>query len=93
MSRLGQILLSLAAAAPAAAQQPFTLETVRRIVGVGAVELSPDGRTAVISVTRPNYGNDRNESELFAVDVGTGATRQLTFERRSVGGAQFSPDG
>ena len=36
------------------AQQPFTLEGVRRLVGVGGVELAPDGRTAVITVTRPN---------------------------------------
>ena len=87
------LLCSLVATPLASAQQPFTLETLRRVVSVGGVELSPDGRTAVISVTRPNYDSDRNESELFAVDVASGATRQLTFERRAVGGAHFSPDG
>ena len=90
-------LASLAAvslvAAPLPAQQPFTLDGLRRIVGVGGVELAPDGRTAVIPVTRPNYSNDRNESELYLVDVTSGATRQLTFERKRVAGARFSPDG
>ena len=61
------------------AQQRLTLEHLRQVVGVGGVELSPDGRTAVITVTRPNYERDKNESELYAVDVKTGTVRQLTF--------------
>jgi len=80
-------------AAPLGAQQPFTLESMRRIVGVGGVELTPDGRTAVVAVTRPNYSTDHNDSELYTVDIASGATRQLTFERRTVAGARFSPDG
>src|SRR6188474_1467296 len=93
----GAVLIPLAAgvlaAAPLRAQQPFTLEGVRRIVGVGGVELAPDGRTAVITVSRPNYSNDRNEAELYAVDVANGSARQLTFERKVIAGARFSPDG
>src|SRR5207253_7711435 len=80
-------------AAPLPAQQPFTLEHLRKAVGVGGVELSADGGTAVITVTRPNYERDRNESDLYAVDVATGTQRQLTFDRRTVGAAHFSPDG
>jgi dipeptidyl aminopeptidase/acylaminoacyl peptidase len=87
------IFLSLLGAAPLAAQQPFTLDGLRRIVGVGGVELAPDGRTAVVSVSHANYQTDHNDSELFAVDVATGAARQLTFERKVVAGAKFSPDG
>jgi dipeptidyl aminopeptidase/acylaminoacyl peptidase len=87
-------MLALAlVAVPLAAQQPFTLESVRRIVGVGGVELAPDGRTAVVTVTRPNYSTDHNDSELYAVDVASGASRQLTFERKTIAGARFSPDG
>ncbi|HEU5219120.1 MAG TPA: S9 family peptidase, partial [Gemmatimonadales bacterium] len=48
---------------------------------------------AVVIVTRPNYQTDHNDSELYAVDVATGAARQLTFERKIVAGARFSPDG
>jgi dipeptidyl aminopeptidase/acylaminoacyl peptidase len=85
-------LLSLAAA-PLGAQQTFTLEHLRRIVGVGGVELAPDGRTAVVTVTRPNYDSNKNESELYAVEVATGVARQLTADRRTVAQAHFSPDG
>lgn len=79
--------------ASAANAQRFTLEHLRQVVGVGGVELSPNGRSAVITVTKPNYDRNRNESELYAVDIASGLIRQLTFERRVVAGARFSPDG
>src|SRR4051794_36927907 len=85
------VLVSLLSAL--SAQQTFTLEHLRQITGVGGVQLSPDGKTAVITVTRPDYNVDRNVSELYAVDVASGSTRQLTFERRTVASPKFSPDG
>ena len=87
------VALLVLCATPATAQQRFTLAHFRQMVGVSGVQLSPDGRVAVITVTRPNYESDRNESELYAVDVATGASHPLTFERRTVAGTQFSPDG
>ena len=83
----------LSAQVAQAGQQRFTLDHFRRIVGVGGVQLSPDGRTAVITVSRPNYDTDRADQALYAVDVASGATRQLTFDRRSVAAATFSPNG
>jgi dipeptidyl aminopeptidase/acylaminoacyl peptidase len=90
---IGCLWLATISAAPVHAQQPFTLEHFRKFVGVGGVELSPDGRTAVITVSHPNYGSDRNEGDLYAVDVATGTQRQLTFGRRPAGGGKFAPDG
>lgn len=75
------------------AQQKFTLEHLRQLTGVGSVQLSPDGKTAVVAVTHPDFSVDRNVSELYAVDVVSGAARQLTFERKSVASPRFSPDG
>lgn len=80
-------------AASAGAQERLTWDHLRKTVGVGGTELSPNGRTVVIAVTRANYERNRNESELYAVDVATGVQRQLTFDRRSVSAARFSPDG
>ena len=87
------LLLLALTAASLDAQSRLTWDDLRRTVGVGGTELSPDGKAAVISVTRPNYERNKNESELFAVDVATGAQRQLTFDRRSVSAARFTPDG
>ncbi|HET7456374.1 MAG TPA: S9 family peptidase [Gemmatimonadaceae bacterium] len=78
---------------PASPSQTFSFEHLRKLVGVGGVEVSPDGRTAVVTVSHPNYESDRTESELYAVDVASGTTRQLTFDRKSVAAAHFSPDG
>jgi dipeptidyl aminopeptidase/acylaminoacyl peptidase len=80
-------------ASPLMAQQRFSLDHLRRVVGVSGVQLSPDGRTAVLTVSRPNYETDKYDASLYAVDVATGATHQLTFERKQVGSPQFSPDG
>ena len=86
-------LLALVSSPLAAQQQRFSLDHFRRIVGVSGVQLSPDGRTAVVTVSRPNYETDKFESALHAVDVATGVAHQLTFERKSVGSPRFSPDG
>ena len=43
-------LLTLAAAPLSAQQQRFSLDHLRRIVGVSGVQLSPDGRIAVLEV-------------------------------------------
>ena len=50
----------------ATAQQRFTIETFKKFVGVGGVQLSPDGKTAVITVSRPDYDTDKTNSELYA---------------------------
>src|ERR1700682_3424291 len=86
------IILALSASS-LAAQQRFSLEHLRRIIGVSGVELSPDGRIAVVTVSRPNFESDKYDQELYAVDVATGTTHQLTFDRTHVSSPRFSPDG
>ena len=86
------VMLALSAS-PLTAQQRFSLDHFRRIVGVSGVELSPDGRTVAVTVSRPNYDTDKYEQALYAVDVATGAARQLTFARTHVGSPRFSSDG
>ena len=94
-TRLAVLLLGVltVGASAVGAQERLTWDHLRKTVGVGGTELSPDGKTVVIAVTRPNYDRNRNESELWAVDVASGAQRQLTFDRRSVSAARFTPDG
>ena len=87
-------VLLLLTSSPAAAETPrFTLETARRVVGVAGARISPDGRTVAAVVTRPNYADNRNESEIYAIELATGAARPLTFERRSASAPRWSPDG
>ncbi len=75
------------------AQQPFSLEDLRQLVGVSSVRISPDGSTIAVITSRANFADDKNEPQLCAVDVATGAVRPLTFNRAHVGSPTWSPDG
>src|SRR5215204_3454813 len=83
--------LLLAPRAPA--QQRFTLDLTRRIIRLSSPAGAPDGRTAAFVVTRPDFTNDRMDSELHAVDLASGAVRQLTYQRHDVSQPAWSPDG
>src|SRR5437868_5402316 len=91
------LVLVLAGLAPAFAAQAagshFSLESLRRLVGVGSPQVSPDGRTVAFLVTKPDYDSDKNESELYVADLATGAMRAMTFERLHVSEPRWSPDG
>ncbi|HET8645065.1 MAG TPA: prolyl oligopeptidase family serine peptidase, partial [Vicinamibacteria bacterium] len=56
-------------------------------------DLSPDGRTAVVSARPDNERNTRARTELFTVDMKTGAVRQLTRNGAPELGPLWSPDG
>src|SRR5262249_24354267 len=71
----------------------FSLDLAHKMVGVSSPRVSPDGRLAVFVVTRPNYVDNRNESELYLVELPSGAPRQVTFERHQVSMPRWSPDG
>src|SRR5215210_25852 len=64
-----------------------------KLVGVSDPQISPDGKLVAVVVSRPNIKDNRNETEIVAVDVASGATRALTFERRGVASPRWSPDG
>jgi len=83
--------LLLAPGAPA--QQRFTLDLTRRIIRLSSPVGAPDGRTAAFVVTRPDFTNDRMDSELHTVDLASGAVRQLTYQRHDVSQPVWSPDG
>jgi dipeptidyl aminopeptidase/acylaminoacyl peptidase len=91
--RLLVFTLLLFASAAHAAGNHFSLESLRKVISVGSPQVSPDGRTVAFIATKPNYDSDKNESELDVVDVATGATRAMTFDRQHVSEPRWSPDG
>ncbi|HEV7766239.1 MAG TPA: S9 family peptidase [Thermoanaerobaculia bacterium] len=64
-----------------------------RLVNLSDPQLSPDGRSVVVLVSRANLKDNRNDSELVLVDIGTAAQRPLTSERRGLAQPRWSPDG
>ncbi len=76
---------------PAAFAERFNLEQSGKVVRVGAPEISPDGRSVVVSVSRTDFKENRYDRELVQVDVATRAQKVLT--RRQASLPQWSPDG
>lgn len=83
------------AAAVLVAAQPgarFDLDSPRKVVRVGDPAIAPDGKTAVITVSRTNMAENRSDGELVLVDIATRAQRVLS-TRRGLNMPIWSPDG
>lgn len=75
------------------AQQKFELADYAKLVHIRDPQLSPDGKQVVILVGRPDYGNNRLNTEMVLVDIISGTKRVLTQDRVSVNNPRWSPDG
>lgn len=84
-------VVSLAAAE--SGKRPLTHEDLWLMRRVGAPVPSPDGRSAVVSVTMPAYDPKEQSVDLWWVSlVDAGAPRQLTQTKAAESGAAWSPD-
>jgi dipeptidyl aminopeptidase/acylaminoacyl peptidase len=85
-------LVALAAHGHANAQaRKLELADLQKIVNVSSPEISPDGKSIVIVVSRVNWGEDRYDDQIVLVDIATGAQRPLTGIRKGLGSPQWSP--
>ncbi len=78
--------------APAEART-LALDDLRMLAGVTTPALSPDGKRAVVVVTRIEWNDDRYDRDLDLIDVATHARRTLTYHRRGLSSPRWSPDG
>lgn len=94
ITTFGLCLLSGAVMTSAEELRPVTHEDVWLMQRLGEPVVSPDGTRAVVSVNKPSYEEDGDESDLWllAVDGKTQAI-QLTSSKESEGGVAWSPDG
>lgn len=72
---------------------PFQLEDVAKIANLSEPQISPDGKEIAVIVSRPNWEEDSEDSEIDLVDVASGRTRSLTFDRTGLDEPRWSPDG
>lgn len=75
------------------AQKKFELSDYAKFVNIADPQISPDGKSVVIVVSRPDYINNRFNAELVLVDVASGKKRVLTQDRYSVSSPRWSPNG
>ncbi len=88
-------LCSIASLLPlaATAANRFTPDDVNRIVGLSSPQLSPDGKHAIVVVSRIDSDGDKYDRELDAIDVRTHERRPLTYHRKGLADPAFSPQG
>ncbi len=83
------VLSFIVIAAPAA--ERFGLEHSGKIVRLSDPQISPDGRSVVVVVSRANFEENRYDVELVLVDTATRAQKVLT--RRRASQPRWSPSG
>ena len=93
MTRLLTLSISLALIVPPALASRFTADDAARVVHVSDPQISPDGKSIVLVVGRPNLKTDKFESDLVLVDIATHAQRVLTHDRVVKGYPRWSPAG
>jgi dipeptidyl aminopeptidase/acylaminoacyl peptidase len=91
---LAAAVVAAAASSPApASARPIRLDDLRKLVGVTSPAISPDGKRAVVVVSRIDWNDDRYDRDLDAIDLTTHARRTLTYHRRGLSDPRWSPDG
>jgi dipeptidyl aminopeptidase/acylaminoacyl peptidase len=75
------------------ATRRIEIADVQKLVGVSDPQISPDGKSIVVLVSRVNWKEDRQDSELVLVDIATRSQRVLTFDRKGLGSPRWSPNG
>lgn len=76
------------------AQKKFELADYAKFVNISDPQLSPDGKSVVIVVSRPDYTLNRYNAELVVIDVASGKKRSLTAaDRFTVSSPRWSPNG
>src|SRR6202040_830604 len=69
------------------------LNDYAKITSVSDPQISPDGKSIVFVVSRPNLEQDRSDRELVLMDIAGGTQHILTYERKGVGSPRWSPNG
>jgi len=90
LAKFTSVLLALAGALGAAR---FSPEHAGRIVRLADPQISPDGKSIAVVVSRANFEEDRYDADLALIDITTYAQRVLTHDRRDVSQPRWSPDG
>jgi dipeptidyl aminopeptidase/acylaminoacyl peptidase len=93
---IATVALVAIAVATAPAQQVarrYSLDDFSRTARVAEPQISPDGRSIAVVVSRANLDENRYDGELLVVDIASGAARSLTTGRVGLASPRWAPDG
>jgi dipeptidyl aminopeptidase/acylaminoacyl peptidase len=75
------------------AQKKFELTDMNKLYTLTDPQISPDGKSVLVVVSKPDTTTNKNKSFIYKVDVVSGATQLLTYERTLVSYPRWSPSG
>ena len=93
LNRLLVPALILALPLVAGEKRAFTIEDLYRLKGVQHLNLSPDGSRLLFEVSSQDLKAAKRATEIWWMDLSTGATRQLTFGPKSCTSSAWTKDG
>jgi dipeptidyl aminopeptidase/acylaminoacyl peptidase len=79
--------------APAAAKQRLTPQALWELKRLGSPQVSPDGRSVVFTIQEWSIAKNRATTNLWLVDVASGATRRLTAATATDAAPAWDPAG
>lgn len=74
-------------------QRKFELGDVDKLYTLTDPHISPDGKSILIVVSNPDTTINKKKSNVYKVDVATGTTQQITYDRTSLSSPRWSPSG
>lgn len=74
-------------------QRNFGLADLDKICTLTDPQLSPDGQSVLVVVSKPDTLTNKNKTALYRVGVASGESRALTFDRTGVSSPRWSPAG
>ena len=77
----------------ASEKRAFTIEDLYRLKGVQHLSLSPDGSRLLFEVSTQDLKAATRATEIWQLDLGSGAAKQLTFGPKSCTSPHWSKDG
>jgi dipeptidyl aminopeptidase/acylaminoacyl peptidase len=91
--RFAKLIVLLAALSVALCAARFGVEQAGKIVRLNDPQISPDGKSIAVVVSRANFEENRYDPELVLIDVAAHSQRVLTHGRRELSHARWSSDG
>lgn len=74
-------------------QRKFELGDLDKLYTLTDPQISPDGKSILIVVSKPDTTINKKKSNVYKVDVATGTTQLLTYDRASLSSPRWSPLG
>jgi dipeptidyl aminopeptidase/acylaminoacyl peptidase len=90
--RVACTLLFAAIVASTCTAERYHVADASKIVNLSDPEISPDGKSIALVVTRANLDEDRRDAEILLVDIASHSTRVLT-RKAHAGFPRWAPDG